>query len=118
MSLIEMLPSDAPLVPFSAGKVIFAQGAPGDIMYIVVDGQAEITLNGTVLETVVRGGVLGEMALIDFRPRSAAAVAKTQCLLLPIDEERFNNLVKNRPEFALHIMRVLVGRLRRMDGRK
>jgi CRP-like cAMP-binding protein len=116
MSLIEMLPSDAPLQPAAAGKVIFAQGDPGDLMYVIVEGEAQILIEGKLIETVRAGGILGEMALIDARPRSATVVAKTQCVLVPIDEHRFNVLVARRPEFALHVMRVLANRLRRMDA--
>ena len=116
MPLIDLLPSDAPLLPFAAGKVIFAQGDPGDVMYVVVEGQTQIMIDGKMLETVRSGGILGEMALIDAGPRSATAIAKTQCVLVPIDEKRFADLVGRRPEFALHVMRVLANRLRRMDA--
>ena len=116
MSLIDLLPSDAPLVPAGAGKVIFAQGDPGDVMYVVVEGQAQIMIDGKHLETVRSGGILGEMALIDAGPRSATAIAKTQCVLVPIDQKRFADLIQRRPEFALHVMRVLANRLRRMDS--
>ena len=114
--LIDLLPSDAPLIPAPAGKVIFAQGDPGEVMYVVVEGQAQIMIDGKLLETGRAGGILGEMALIDAGPRSASAIAKTQCLLVPIDEKRFSDLVGRRPEFALHVMRVLAHRLRRMDA--
>ena len=116
MQLIDLLPSDVPLVPTAAGKVIFAQGDAGDVMYVVVEGQAQIMIDGKVVETVRTGGILGEMALIDAGPRSATAIAKTQCLLVPIDQQRFAHLVQQRPEFALHLMRVLANRLRRMDA--
>jgi len=116
MLLLDLLPGDAPLVPAAAGEVIFAQGDPGDVMYVVVEGQAQIMVDGKLLETVRTGGILGEMALIDAGPRSASAIAKTQCVLVPIDEKRFSDLVGRRPEFALHVMRVLAHRLRRMDA--
>jgi CRP/FNR family cyclic AMP-dependent transcriptional regulator len=116
VSVLDMIPSDSPVIPFSGGKVVFPQGAPGDKMFVVLDGQVDITLNGKVVESVRRGGIIGEMALIDSRPRSAAAIARVHSLLIPIDEQRFNTLVKHRPEFALHIMRILVDRLRRMDA--
>jgi CRP-like cAMP-binding protein len=116
MPLIDLLPSDAPLVPAAAGKIIFAQGDPGDVMYVVIEGQAQVMIDGKLLETVRPGGILGEMALIDAGPRSATAIAKTQCVLVPIDEKRFADLVGRRPEFALHVMRVLANRLRRMDS--
>jgi CRP/FNR family cyclic AMP-dependent transcriptional regulator len=114
-ALIALLPSDAALVPAAAGKVIFAKGEPGDLMYVVVEGEAQIVIDGKPLETVRSGGILGEMALIDSGPRSASGIAKTQCLLIPIDEKRFGDLVAHRPEFALHVMRVLANRLRRMN---
>ena len=116
MLLIDILPSDAPLVPAAPGKIIFAQGEPGDVMYVVVEGEAQIMIEGKLLETVHSGGILGEMALIDAGPRSATAKAKTQCVLVPIDEKRFGDLVARQPEFALHVMRVLARRLRHMDA--
>lgn len=116
MPLIDLLPSDAPLVPAIPGKIIFAQGDPGDVMYVVLEGQAQIMIDGKLVETVRPGGILGEMALIDAAPRSATAIAKTQCVLVPIDEKRFADLIQRRPEFALHVMRVLANRLRRMDS--
>jgi CRP/FNR family cyclic AMP-dependent transcriptional regulator len=115
MSLIEMLPSDAPLIPFAAGKVIFAQGEMGDVMYVVVEGEAQIVIDGKPVEVVRSGGILGEMALIDSRPRSATAIARISSVLVPISESSFGDLVRRRPEFALHVMRVLANRLRRMD---
>jgi CRP-like cAMP-binding protein len=118
MSLIDLLPSDAPLVPAAAGKIIFAQGDPGDVMYVLVDGQVQLMIGAKLVETVQSGGILGEMALIDAGPRSATAIAKTQCVLVPLDEKRFNDLVARRPEFALHVMRILAHRLRRMDSKR
>ena len=117
-TLLDLLPSDAPLLPAAPGKIIFAQGDPGDLMYVIVEGQAQIMIDGKVMETVHSGGILGEMALIDNSPRSATAVAKTQCLLVPIDEKRFTDLAARRPEFALHIMRAQAHRLRRMNAKR
>jgi len=117
-TLLDLLPSDAPLLPAGQGKIIFAQGDVGDLMYVVVEGQAQIVIDGKVMETVGSGGILGEMALIDDAPRSATAVAKTQCVLVPINEQRFIDLAARRPEFALHVMRVQAHRLRRMNTKR
>jgi CRP-like cAMP-binding protein len=115
--VIELLPSDAPLTPAAEGKIIFAQGDPGDVMYFVIEGQAQIMIERKVVETVRSGGILGEMALIDAGPRSATVIAKTQCVLIPIDAKRFTDLVSRRPDFALYVMRILAHRLRRMDAK-
>ena len=73
---------------------------------------------GRSLGTLSAGAIVGEMALIDKNaPRSATIIAKTDCRLAPIDEKRFEWMVAQTPSFALHVMRVLVDRLRRTTER-
>jgi CRP-like cAMP-binding protein len=57
------------------------------------------------------------MALIEHAPRVATATAKTAADLLPISEARFMTMIQKTPHFALQIMKVMAGRLRRMDKR-
>jgi CRP-like cAMP-binding protein len=57
------------------------------------------------------------MALLDSSPRTARAVARTGCKLVPVNQKRFNLLVQHTPDFAIQIMRVMAGRLRAMDAR-
>lgn len=107
--------SDAEL--YTTGQVIFSAGDLGKLMYVVKEGEVNILVKDMVVETVGPGGILGEMALIDAQARSATAVAKTDCQLVPIDEKRFLFLVQQTPFFSLHVMRVLAHRLRQMDAR-
>ncbi len=102
---------------FAQGEIIFREGDPGDCLYIVAEGQADIVVDGLTLETVEAGGILGELALIDDRPRSARAVARTDCVLTPITRQHFLNLVQRTPLFALQVMRVMAERLRRANAR-
>ena len=74
---------------FSANQVIFREGEPGDLMYVVQEGEVDILLRDHLLETVGPGGILGEMALIDATARSATAIARTDCKLVPINQARF-----------------------------
>ncbi len=101
--------------PIAAGTTIFRVGDPRDHMYAVVEGQVDIFVNGRLVETVEKGGIFGEMALIDSSSRTATAVAKTEAKIVPVDERRFLFLIQQTPNFALHVMRVLSDRLRRMD---
>jgi CRP-like cAMP-binding protein len=66
---------------------------------------------------VVSRGFFGEMALIDGGTRSATAIAKTDCKLVPITEKQFLFMVQETPFFALRVMRTLTARLRRVDRR-
>jgi CRP/FNR family cyclic AMP-dependent transcriptional regulator len=101
---------------FSAGQHIFTAGQPGDVMYVVKEGEVDVVIKGKVVDTVGPGGLLGEMALIDKRPRSATAVAKTDCKLVSVDEQRFQRLVQQTPHFAIQVMKVMAQRLRQMDA--
>ena len=105
---------------FKAGEVIFQAGEPGEHMFIVQYGTVEVRVGKTVVHTINTGGFFGEMALVDAAPRSASAYATKDCRLLPIDRTRFEVLLARTPDFALEVMRVMAGRLRRMnrEGRK
>jgi CRP-like cAMP-binding protein len=86
-------------------------------MYIVIEGAVKLSVTGRNVEKVGKGGVFGEMALIDASPRSATAVAATECRLVSITAERFKALVQETPGFAIEIMKVMANRLRSMDRR-
>ena len=100
---------------FKAGQPIFTEGERGDLMYIVKQGEVDLFVHGKLVETLGPGGILGEMALIDHKPRSATAIARTDCQLVPVSEGRFQFLVQQTPYFSLEVMRVLAHRLRHMD---
>ena len=99
----------------SAGETLFHEGDRGDRMYVVLEGQVEILVGKTVVETAGAGGIVGEMALIDDAPRAACVVATTLCRLVAVDRKRFHSLVQSDPVFATHVMKVLVDRLRNMN---
>ena len=98
---------------YSARQTIFERGEPGTHLFVVVEGEVEVVFEGRVLATHGPGEIFGEMAIIDAEPRSATAVARTDCRLAAIDEKRFTYLVQSQPFFALDLLRVMAERLRR-----
>ena len=82
-------------------------------MFVLIQGRADITVAGEVLESAVPGSLLGEMALINPGPRSATVVAATECKLVAVDVKQFDLLARETPEFARHVMNVMASRLRR-----
>ena len=95
-----------------AGREIFADGVPGDAMYFIVRGEVAIEKQG--LRFLVRrpGDYVGEMALIDDAPRSAAAVAIDDVTLLRWGKEDFLETLRTDGWVAYRICRVLSGRIR------
>lgn len=113
MPRFDFLKNEPEVRSYRAGDVIFSEGDAGAHMYAVLDGEVEIRKGRRVLETIGAGGVFGEMCLIEQKPRSAAAVAKSDCRLAAVNQGRFMLLVQQTPFFALQMMQVLSDRLRR-----
>jgi CRP-like cAMP-binding protein len=116
MKLPNIFEADTTPESHSAGAVIFAAGQDGNTMYVVKSGEVELQVNGKAVETVTEDGFFGEMALIEDGPRTATAVAKTDCVLMPINERRFEFMVHEVPMFALEVMKGLSRRLRNVDA--
>jgi len=114
MPSFTLLNNEPDVRTFAAGQEIFAEGQPDDdLMYALLDGEVEIVRQQRVLETILPGGVFGEMALLDNQPRSASAIAKTNSRVAAITETRFSRVVSQNPHFALQMMRLLAERVRR-----
>jgi CRP-like cAMP-binding protein len=100
----------------SPGEVLFRVGDEADVMYAVVDGELEVIVGGTVVDTVEPGGMVGEMALITGDvPRSATVIASTASVVIPVDEEEFVRFVQTNPAFALEVLKLFADRLRQMN---
>jgi len=104
-------------VAFKAGDAILTEGAEGNSAYLIVSGSVEVSVrHGStpkILATLNAGEVFGEIALLDGRPRTAEALALSDCELMIIDRRDFVPLVKSQPDIALKIIEVLCARLRR-----
>ncbi|MFH1044189.1 MAG: cyclic nucleotide-binding domain-containing protein [Pseudomonadota bacterium] len=109
---------DAPeVISVAAGKYIFRKGEAAKVMYLIIEGEVDLLLDDVLVETAREGTFIGEMALIDDEARSASARARGDCRVFPIDEARFESLLKETPFFALQVMKTLARRLRKMDAR-
>jgi CRP-like cAMP-binding protein len=101
----------------NAGSTIFQKGDPGGSMMAVVRGRVKISTYSAdgkelVLNFIDRGGLFGEIAVLDGRPRSADAVAIGETELLVLDRSRLLPIVTGNPESAARMIEVLCQRLR------
>ena len=97
-----------------AGTIIVREGERGDEMFVVLEGELSISRHGKQIDYLGPGMVLGEMAMIDNRPRSATATTTTPCSLIRLDRAGFRDLVSRSPEFALRVMNIMSVRTRRL----
>jgi CRP-like cAMP-binding protein len=111
---LDMLSTERDAVMFAAGETIFGQGQVTEAMYVVLEGEVTINIDGKEVDTLGPGDPLGELALVDKSPRMVTAVAKGPARLAVINEKRFLYLVQETPYFALQVMRVMADRMRKM----
>jgi CRP-like cAMP-binding protein len=114
---IRLFENSTDFVVLPAGHVVFNEGDPGDRMYAVIGGAVDIVVRGQVIETVEAGGIFGEMALVEDKPRSASAIVKSEAKLVPIDQKRFLFMVQQTPFFAVQLLGIVTARLRRLVER-
>ena len=88
-----------------------------DKMYLLMEGEVTLSAKGKVIGSVKAGEIFGEMAAISESPRSATAVAKTNCRVTALDDKDFKKALQVKPEFALMLMGMMILRLRGMLAR-
>ncbi len=106
----------ATVVRFNEGAKIMLKDRPGTSMYIVLEGKVAVAIGRRIVEKLEPGGVFGEMALVDQSPRTATAVARTDCALLSINRESLIALVKSDPAIGMAMMRAVAARVRYMNS--
>ena len=115
MNLRELFPNDDSLVAFKAGTPIFKEGEKGDSMFILFEGIVDVMVGDNVIGSFEPIEVFGEMLVISPGPRSATVVAKTDCKFGSLNPKRFMLFIQSKPNFAQHIMEILVERIRWMN---
>lgn len=119
-SELQQLMEDAKPVSLRAGEFLMKQGDEGDAAYVVVSGEFEVTKQSgqSLIKIDVRnpGDVLGEMALLSRSPRSASVAAITDCEVLRISPEAFENLLSTSSTAALAVLHWVMNRLSQNDA--
>ena len=97
---------------FSSGITIFPEESAGDKMYVIKSGSVKITKKVKETENTIAvinpGEFFGEMALLDGLPRSAAAKASSDTVVLAITRDNYMALRVKAPQTALKIVDILV----------
>jgi len=117
-TMIERLCSRLTRRKVARGTTIFAKGDAGAELMGVLAGSVKISVPAAdgreaVLNVIHKGEIFGEIALLDGRPRTADAVAMSDCELMVIERRDFIPFVREQPEVALKLIEVLCARLRR-----
>jgi CRP-like cAMP-binding protein len=99
-------------VDVPAGKVLTRQGQSGGEFFIILSGGAEVSVDGSVVNTMGGGDHFGEIALLDNGPRSATVTAKTPMRVLLLSPRQFQDVLHQDAEIAVTLLHSVTKRLR------
>lgn len=102
-------------VRFAHGQTVTREGDPGDSFFVVVDGVLTVSRRGKPIRDLGPGDFLGEISLIDGRPRSATAIAIGPVEALVIERPAFLELMDRFGAVRLAILMALSDRIRSDD---
>jgi CRP-like cAMP-binding protein len=96
-----------------AGSVIAKEGEPGAGLFVIDQGEADVTIGGRKVNHLKAGDFFGEMALLDGGPRTASVTATTPVKLFALTEWVYRGLLAEHPSIAIRTLEAMAARLRK-----
>lgn len=98
---------------YTKNSTLFVEGMTGEVLYVIRKGSVQILKKGAdnqdvILATLKEGEFLGEMSLIDNRPRTATARVAEDSTLMAMTKKTFTTLLEKHPDIALKIIMVFL----------
>lgn len=101
---------------FEAGELLVREGDAGTGLFLIVDGTADVIRDGHRIATLGPGEFVGELSVLDRRPRLANVIARTPIRSLALASWDLEALIRQDPAIAMALLRGLAGRLRSIIG--
>lgn len=115
-SQLELLARHAEEIDVDAGSVLVGEGDVGDRFILILAGNARVERGGQLLAHLATNQFVGEMSLLDGKPRAATVTMETPGSILVISRDTFRSLLDTVPEFRETLLTVLCDRLRGLQA--
>jgi CRP/FNR family cyclic AMP-dependent transcriptional regulator len=99
-------------VRFAAGDALMLEGEIGDGFYVILDGTVRIDRGQRTIRSMTAGGFLGEIALLEKKPRTATATAVSDVTALELRHHEFERLLDTMPAVRARVTAALARRER------
>jgi CRP-like cAMP-binding protein len=109
---LEFVATRADEVDVKAGEKLTTQGRPGDTFYILLDGEADVEVDGKPRPTLKKGDFFGEISMLDRGLASATVTAKTDARLFVMSHAQFRDAIKASDALLVKVMAAMGERLR------
>jgi CRP-like cAMP-binding protein len=99
-------------IDLAEGKELTRLGETGREFFVLLEGEADVTQNGTTINTLRAGDFFGEIALVEDTPRTATVTATTPMRVLVITDRAFKKLLDEQPELQRKVPVALAERVK------
>lgn len=109
---LEFVASRADEVSVKAGRRLTTQGSSGDSFYVLLEGEADVQVDGEPRATMRPGDFFGEISMLDRGPASATVTTRTDARLLVMSHAQFRDAIKASDELLVKVLAAMGDRLR------
>jgi CRP-like cAMP-binding protein len=106
----------AETVRLEPGVALTEQGGEGDAFYVILDGNADVVVDGEVVNQLREGDWFGELALLDGHPRSATVTSVDELEVAVLGVRMFRTLLREFPDLAAQLLAGMAGAIREARG--
>ena len=99
-------------VPIGAGRQLTRQGRPSNAFYVILDGEAEVEIDGNKRGTLKKGDFFGEISMLDRGNATATVTTRTPAKLMVMSHAQFRDVVKTSDPILVKVLAVMGRRLR------
>lgn len=109
---LRFVASEADEVDIAAGRTLIRQGEPGDTFYVLLDGEAEVVIDGNHIRTIRAGDYFGEISMLDGGPATATVSTRTPVRAMVMSHSQFRDAIKGNDQLLIQVLAAVAGRLR------
>ena len=121
LAMLKLLCFSSERLTFEAGQVVFAVGDPGDAAYVLIEGHVDVTVptptGSLIVNSLGPNDILGEIAIFADVSRTATVTTTSRVEALRIAKEQFMGVIRQNPDAALELIRILASRLANTTAR-
>lgn len=99
-------------VPIGAGRVLTRQGRPGNSFYVILEGEAEVEIDGRSRGTLKKGDFFGEISMLDRGNATATVTTTRPSVVMVMSHSQFRDAVKASESILVKVLAVMGRRLR------
>jgi CRP/FNR family transcriptional regulator, cyclic AMP receptor protein len=110
---LEFLASRTDEVSLPAGRKLIEEGSPADSFFVLLEGEASVTIDGMARPVLGPGDFFGEISMLDRGPATATVASRTPVRAMVMSHGQFRDAIKSNEQLLAAVMMVMAERLRR-----